>query len=93
MRAGSRFIAALAAALAFAAVPALAQDSSAPATNAPAETIGPSELQDFSLNGTVTRPAPAPPARTAPAPRPTVQRTAPAPETRAAPAPDRPRAS
>ena len=98
MRAGSRFgIAALAAALALAGVPAPAQNSNAPATNTtanpPAETIGPRELRDFNLNGTVTRPAPTTPATTAPAPRPASpvpRTTAPPPETRAAPARDRP---
>ncbi len=60
-------------------VPALAQDSDAPVdvTAAPppsAETIGPSQLRDFNLQGTVTRPAdqpaatPAQPATTASAP-------------------------
>lgn len=60
-------------------VPALAQDSDAPidVTAAPppsAETIGPSQLRDFNLQGTVTRPAdqpaatPAHPATTASAP-------------------------
>jgi hypothetical protein len=43
---------------------ALAQ-SAPPTTNTPAtDTIGPRELQDFNLNGTVTRPAETPPART-----------------------------
>ena len=73
--------AALAAALALAAPagPALAQaQETPPATGAPAEvpppepateTIGPRELQNFSINGTVTRPAPqAPAAPPAPAP-------------------------
>jgi hypothetical protein len=60
-------------------VPALAQNSDAPidVTAAPppsAETIGPSQLRDFNLQGTVTRPAdqpaatPAQPATTASAP-------------------------
>ena len=64
----------LAGALAF--VPSIALAQEAPATtNAPAtESVGPSELQNFSLNGTVTRPAdqpataqPAPAERRAPA--------------------------
>ena len=99
MRAGLRFgIAAYAAALALAPLPALAQDTAAPATDTPAatappETIGPRELRDFTINGTVTRPAPvvppraAPPRTTAPAtttapPRPesTATRDRPAPE-------------
>jgi hypothetical protein len=73
MRAGLRFgIAASAAALALAplAAPmaAHAQDT-APSTNTPAtDTIGPRELQDFTLNGTVTRPASTTPARRVPAP-------------------------
>lgn len=64
--------------LAFAS-PAIAQDSDAPidVTAAPppsAETVGPSQLRDFNLQGTVTRPADRPPATssqpvsTAPAP-------------------------
>lgn len=74
-------VAALAAALALASpsAPALAQaQETPPATGAPAETpppepatetIGPRELQNFSINGTVTRPAPqAPAAPPAPAP-------------------------
>ena len=80
MRAGSRFgIAAVAAALALAAgsapAPALAQDS-APAGNTveaappPPDSIGPRELQNFSINGTVTRPAPQAPATATPAPAP-----------------------
>ena len=72
MRAGWRFgIAAIAAAAIFGSAPARAQDNAA-ATNTtasppPAETVGPRELRDFSLPGTVTRPAP-PPAERAPAP-------------------------
>ena len=69
-------MATLVAALAFATIsvpaPSLAQDAAppaadTPASNAPAtDAIGPRELQNFSLNGTVTRPAPAVPARTTP---------------------------
>ena len=72
---------ALAAATIIAAQPALAQNSDAPVdvTAAPppsSGTVGPSQLRDFSLNGTVTRPAdstatvaPPPPGRqTQPAP-------------------------
>ena len=73
MRAGLRFgIAASAAALAIAPAPTLAQSTAAPATNTTAtpppatDTVGPRELQNFSLNGTVTRPAPATPVRTPP---------------------------
>src|SRR5438067_972815 len=64
----------LAAALVFTPVPALAQASGAPTTNTPAaDAIGPRDLQNFSIDGTVTRPAdqqPAtrPPARTTSAP-------------------------
>jgi hypothetical protein len=54
---------------------ALAQNAAQPATNSPTpETIGPRELQGFSLNGTVTRsaetpsPAPRPPTRQPPLP-------------------------
>ena len=59
MRAVSRFWKALAAgALALGAWPALAQQAPAPTTNTSAvDTIGPRELQNFSLNGTVTRAA------------------------------------
>lgn len=59
MRAVSRFgKALLAGALAFAPWSALAQQAPAPTTNTPAvDTIGPRELQNFSLKGTVTRPA------------------------------------
>jgi hypothetical protein len=69
MRAGVRFgILASAVALTLSPVAALGQETAAPATNTPAtDTIGPRELQDFTLNGTVTRPAPATPARTVPA--------------------------
>ena len=87
MRAGSRFgIAASAAALALAPVAASAQDAAT--TNTPAtDTIGPRDLQNFTLNGTVTRPAATTPSRPAPAviaPRP--RATTP---TAAAPARDR----
>ena len=102
MRAGLRFgIAASAAALALApmAAPmaAHAQDA-APATNTPAtDTIGPRELQNFTLNGTVTRPAPATPARTAPTPAATQPRsTAPSaasPPRDRAPSPARPQSA
>ena len=84
MRAGLCFgIAAFAAALALGAVPALAQNTAAPATNTaadppPADTIGPRELENFSLNGTVTRPAPTTPARPAPAPATDTRRQPPA---------------
>ena len=91
MRAGLRFgIAALAAALTLAPVTVLAQDTAAPATNTPAtDTIGPRELENFSLNGTVTRPAPTPPVRTAPAPTTAAPRTTPTTQPGAAPAPGR----
>src|SRR6185436_19712956 len=64
MRAGLRFgIAAFAAGLMLAPLPALAQSVPDAATNT-TDSIGPRELQNFSLNGTVTRqaetPAPAP---------------------------------
>lgn len=62
---------AVVAAIIAAAAPASGQDAPAATTNAPAnETIGPRELQNFSLEGTRTRPAettPAP-AETTPAP-------------------------
>ncbi len=99
MRASWRFgIAVYAAAAIFGSAPALAQNTAAPATNTanppPAETVGPRELRDFSLPGTVTRPAPTPPER-APAPAPsttTPRTTAPAP-TNSAPPRNRPAAS
>ena len=57
----------LAAALAFASVPAPAQDAGQAATNTPAtDAIGPRELQNFNLNGTVTTPAEPQPAARAP---------------------------
>lgn len=67
MRSALRFgIAIWAAGLLLAPGSATAQDSPATSTaNAPAATVGPRELQDFSLSGTVTRPADQPPARTA----------------------------
>ena len=92
MRAGLRFgIAVSAIALALPGAPALAQNTAAPATNTPAasppaETIGPRELENFSLNGTVTRPAAATPARTAPPPAVATPRTT-------TPAPPRERAA
>ncbi len=57
MKAGLRFcIAAAATLMALAHAPALAQDPLAPTTNTPAsDAIGPRELENFSLNGTVTR--------------------------------------
>ncbi|MEO6581376.1 MAG: hypothetical protein ABIN68_01045 [Sphingomicrobium sp.] len=69
MRAGLRFgMVAAAIALMLAPAPGLAQVA-APATNTPAtDTIGPRELRDFTLNGTVTRPAETAPSRIAPAP-------------------------
>jgi len=81
MKAGSRFaVAALTVGLLLGPMPALAQNAAQPATNAPApETIGPRELQDFSLNGTVTRPAETP----SPTPRPQTRQPAPAPTERA----------
>lgn len=73
MTARSRIIVAALAGLLAARAPALAQDaavnSAAPASN---EIVGPPQLRDFSLNGTVTRPAPEP------APQQPQQRRAPA---------------
>jgi len=90
MRAGLRFgIAAIAAGLLLVGAPSLAQDTTAPATNTPSESIGPRELQDFSINGTVTRPAPSTPSRTAPAPRPTPPAATRPSATNPAPAPNR----
>lgn len=76
MTAGLRFGIAAAAAL-IALAPAAAQDAQAPATNTPApDSVGPRELEGFSLNGTVTRQAETPAQTAAPAPAPT--RSAPA---------------
>ena len=85
MRAGLRFgIAAFAAGLALGPLPALAQVVPQSTTNTPAaDTVGPRELQNFSLNGTVTRAAETPPP--APAPR-SASRTPAAASTATAPA-------
>jgi hypothetical protein len=65
MKAGLRWVSALVAAgLALAPAAALAQD--APDSNQSAGTVGPRELQNFSLGGTVTRPAETPPTQSAP---------------------------
>jgi len=70
---------------------ALAQNTAQPTTNTPAtDTIGPRDLQNFSLNGTVTRSAETP--RPAPAPRtqtrqPTTPAQVPAARREAPPAP------
>ena len=91
MRAGSRFgIAVVAAALAFAPAPAAAQDNGVATTNAPADSIGPRELRDFSINGTVTRTAPEPTAPPAPRPAPRAQPPAGDRPARIEPAPGRP---
>jgi hypothetical protein len=70
MRAGLRLaFGLLAAALALAGAPSLAQDASQATTNTPAtDSIGPRELQNFSIDGTVTRPADPQPAARTPAP-------------------------
>ena len=97
MRGGLRFaVAVIAAGLALGPATALAQ-SAQETTNTPAtDSVGPRELQNFSLPGTVTRPSEQPPAQRttppAPANRAPATQAAPAGETRtAAPArPDRP---
>jgi len=68
MRAVSRWgLAMVAAGLTLAPLPALAQSAPQPTTNTPAaDSIGPKELQNFSLGGTVTKPADAPPATATP---------------------------
>lgn len=66
------------------ATPALAQSNDSAATPPPSD-IGPGELSNFSLNGTVTRPAERPPAPT-PQPQPTTRPPAATP----APTADRP---
>jgi hypothetical protein len=65
MKAGLRLsVALLAAGLCLGPLPALAQSAPPPTTNTPAtETIGPRELQNFTINGTITRPAETPPPR------------------------------
>jgi hypothetical protein len=81
MRAGLRLgFAVLAAALALGPLPALAQEAVQPTTTTTPATaaVGPRELQNFNLQGTVTRPAeqtPAPRASAPPAPR-SVERAA-----------------
>ena len=91
MRAGLRFgIAAFAAGLMLAPLPALAQSVPDAATNT-TDSIGPRELQNFSLNGTVTRQAETPaPAPRRPARQPTPDGATDSPT--AAPAPRRPAA-
>src|SRR5262245_50784882 len=70
MKAVSRLgLAMVAAGLAVAPLPAFAQAAPA-ATNTPAtDGVGPRELQNFSLNGTVTKPADSPPATVTRRPR------------------------
>lgn len=66
MRAGLRLgFAVFVAGLTLGPLPALAQDATQPATtNTPAtDAVGPRELQNFNLEGTVTRPADQPPAQ------------------------------
>src|SRR5947209_11930815 len=62
MRAGLRLaMVSLAAGLSLGAAPALAQSAQQPPANPPpSDTIGPRELQNFSLSGTVTQPAQGP---------------------------------
>lgn len=89
MKAGKRLWTAIGvAALALAAAPAHAQEAPPPPADEPAsETIGPRELQNFSINGTVTREAEPPPAqRPATDPPATAPRTA-TPVTRTSPGP------
>src|SRR3954452_18811643 len=71
MRAGLRLgLGLLGAALMLGSTPALGQDSGQATTNTPAsDAIGPRELQNFSIGGTVTRPADPQPAPRTPAPR------------------------
>lgn len=67
MRGGLRLgVAVFTAGLVLGPAPLAAQSAPAATTNAPAaESVGPKELQNFSLSGTVTRPADQPPQRTA----------------------------
>jgi hypothetical protein len=95
MRAGLRLgFGLVAAALAFAPLSALAQDAGQATTNTPAtDSIGPRELQNFSIEGTVTRQAepqsaarpPARPATPTPASRPAAAPARRAVQTEAAP--------
>lgn len=81
MRARLRIgIAAVAAALAFAPMPTLAQDNSVE-NEAASTPVGPRELEGFSLNGTVTREAEPQPTRTAPTPTEPAAERGPAPAT------------
>src|SRR3954470_20352843 len=66
MRGGLRLaIAVWAAGLVLGPAPLAAQSAPAATTNTPAaDAVGPKELQNFSLSGTVTRPADQPPQRT-----------------------------
>ena len=93
MRAGWRFgIAMIAAALALA--PAAAQDNAAATSNTPAtDSIGPRELRDFSINGTVTRTAPEPAAAAPPRPAPRTDAPASQPAPLQRPPEQRPRAA
>jgi hypothetical protein len=75
-------IATTALALGLVAAPAAAQNQVAPVTPAPApsgEVIGPPQLQDFNLNGTVTRRAEPRATQPQTGPQPATARTAPAP--------------
>jgi hypothetical protein len=90
MRAGLRFcIAAFAAALALGPVTAAAQNNAATTSTPAPDSVGPGELRDFTLNGTVTRREPAPATTQTPAPAParpapsTQPPSTPAPSTRA----------
>jgi len=87
MKAGKRLWMAFGvAALMLAAAPGRAQETPPPAEDAPADTIGPRELQNFSINGTVTRQA-EPPAAQPPASAPRSAPRPAAPDTRGSPPP------
>lgn len=82
-------------ALALAPWHALAQEAPPPSSTPATDAVGPRELQNFSLNGTVTRPAdrpvPVQPAPRKPQPRSEAEATPPAPQTRTvATTPERP---
>ena len=88
MRAVLRLGMAIAAAGLWLGQPALAQSAPAPTTNTPASnSIGPRELQNFSLEGNVTRPAEPRPATQAPAATAPAARTPPAASEQGAPRP------
>src|SRR4051794_30240102 len=94
MRAGWRLgIVIWAAGLMLGPAPALAQDATQSAQPAPSDSIGPRELQNFSLNAILPPPAePVPPQLPPPAPAPSPGSPPPAPATNRQATPSRPAA-